>query len=625
MSGSGYSSVKKKSVARNRNVTFVSVACYTPKNIEESHGNKQEKRWWSKRMTNRISPAERLAELRRLAEARDKTIAAGTRRTPSKQDELVHDLQVHQIELEMQNEQLFNTQELLHESLEKYADLYNFAPVGYITLGRDGLILETNLTFSSQLNLERAGLINTSLGTYIAREDRSIFQSHLDLVFSSHESQTCELRLEKPKGPIFYIQLVSIAVEDGESTELCRTSVTDITVRREVEKELVKSHDELERRVEERTAELFVGERKFRKLSQEFHALLNAITDSLILFSPKMKVLWTNSESAMRLRPKDSDPAGQYCYALIHDRDALSLDCPISRCFASGHREVAVVTHRGAVLDLRAFPIKEARTVTSVLLLVSDITEKMAMQAEAMQAGHMASLGELASGVAHEINNPITGIINYGQILINECLAGSMEKDIGERIVKEGDRVGRIVKTLLSYARDGRDEKTATGIPAILQESIILTQAQIRKEGIDLQIDLADNLPEINANLQQIQQCFINIINNARYALNEKYPGRHQEKRLEITARQCSVDDLPYVRVIFCDQGVGIPDHDISMLTRQFFSTKPFGKGTGLGLNITEKIIKDHGGRLLFESAEGEFTRVIIELPANRSMSGGEQ
>ncbi|MFN2355988.1 MAG: PAS domain S-box protein, partial [Desulfopila sp.] len=387
----------------------------------------------------------------------------------------------------MQNEQLFNTQEMLHESLEKYADLYDFAPVGYITLGRNGLIRETNLTFSEQSGLERAGLINTPLRGYVAGEDRTIFQSHLDGVFATHERQTCELRLKKPKGPMLYIELVSIAVGSGDGAELCRTSVTDISGRRNIEKELVRIHEELERRVEERTAELFAGERKFRKLSQEFYALLHAITDSLILFSPEMKVLWTNSETAMRL--------------------------------ASGQREVAVVTHRGAVLDLRAFPVTEARTVTRVLLMISDITEKMALQAEAMQAGHMASLGELASGVAHEINNPITGIINYGQILINECLAGSVEKDIGERIVKEGDRVGCIVKTLLSYARDGRDEKTPTSIPDIMQESIILTQAQIRKEGIDLQIDLADDLPDINANLQQIQQCFINIINNARYAL----------------------------------------------------------------------------------------------------------
>jgi PAS domain S-box-containing protein len=577
-------------------------------------------------MTNLISSEERLAELRRQAEARDKKITAGTSsRTPAEQEALVHDLQVHQIELEMQNEQLFNTQEMLHESLEKYADLYDFAPVGYITLDRNGLIRETNLTFSEQIDRQRAGLINTPLGAYVAGEDRGSFQSHLDQVFATHERQTCELRLEKPKGSILYIQLVSIAVKKGDGTELCRTSITDISVRRQAEKELARINDELERRVEERTAELFVGERKFRNLSQEFYALLNAITDTLILFSPEMKVLWTNSESAMRLCPNDSDPSGQYCYALIHDRAALALDCPISRCFASGQREVAVATHRGAVLDLRAFPIKEGRTVTRVLLMISDITEKMALQAEAMQAGHMASLGELASGVAHEINNPITGIINYGQILINECLTGSMEKDIGERIVKEGDRVGRIVKTLLSYARDGREEKTPTSVPAILEESIILTQAQIRKEGIDLQIDLADDLPAINANLQQIQQCFINIINNARYALNEKYPGRHKEKRLQISARQCTVDDRPYVRIIFCDQGIGIPDHEISMLTRQFFSTKPFGKGTGLGLSITERIVRDHGARLLFESTEGEHTRVIIEFPADRSMTGGER
>lgn len=576
-------------------------------------------------MINRITAEQRLAELRRQAATSGSKDAVGRSRIPSDQDALVHDLQVHQIELEMQNEELFNTQELLNESLEKYADLYNFAPVGYITMGRDGLIQETNLTFSRQLDRDRTCLINTLLGGYVAAEDRAGLRSHLHEVFTTHQQQTCELRFIKPNSQKFYLQLDSILAHNGDGTELCRTSVTDISVRRDVEKKLVKIHDELERRVEERTDELFVNEKKFRKLSQEFHALLNAITDTLILFSPEMEVLWTNNEDTVRLHKRESDPAGQYCYALIHDRGALSLDCPIKRCFESGQKEVAVATHNGALLDLRAFPIKERKKVTSVLLLVSDITEKMAMQAEAMQAGHMASLGELASGVAHEINNPITGIINYGQILINECRPESMEKDIGERIVKEGDRVGRIVKTLLAYARDGREAKMLTSIPIILQESIILTQAQIRKEGIDLQVDLPNDLPLIHANLQQIQQCFINIINNARYALNEKYPGSHKEKRLEITAQKYTADDLPHVRIVFCDRGVGIPAHEIPMLTKQFFSTKPFGKGTGLGLNITKKIIEDHGGRLSFESEEGEFTRVILEFAADTGVAGGEQ
>ena len=168
-----------------------------------------------------------------------------------------------------------------------------------------------------------------------------------------------------------------------------------------------------------------------RKLSQEFQTLLNAISETLILLSPEMEVLWTNGGNALELNETVSDPVGQYCYKLLHDRSAPSEDCPITRCFDTAEKEVAVVTHNGAVLDIRAFPIKEAERVSSVLLLVSDITEKMAMQAEAMQAGHMASLGELAAGVAHEINNPITGIINYGQILINECSPRAWKRTSG--------------------------------------------------------------------------------------------------------------------------------------------------------------------------------------------------
>jgi len=568
-------------------------------------------------MTEQISTDERLAKLQRRAGQKTSP--------PSTTDEsLIHDLQVHQIELEMQNEELHRTQEQLNETLGKYADLYDFAPVGYISVDDKGLILETNLTFSNQLESERSRLVNTPLCLYTPTQDRDLLQAHIARVFTTNSRQSCEIRLEKQGGLTFYAQLDTIPVENRLARRVCRTSVTDISTRKNIEAELVDIHEELERRVEERTAELFVNERKFRILSEEFQALLNAITDTLILFSPKMEVLWTNSD-AIEGAGAESDAARHYCFALVHDPATLPPDCPIAKCFTSGEKEVAVVTYHGAVLELRAFPSKTAQKVNSVLLLISDITEKMALQAEAMQAGHMASLGELASGVAHEINNPITGIINYGQILINECDAGSMEKDLGARIVKEGGRIGRIVRTLLSYARDGREEKIPTSIAAILEESIILTQAQIRKEGIDLKIELADDLPEIRANLQQIQQSFINIINNARYTLNEKYPGRHDKKRLTISGEQFIADGLPYVRVSFHDLGIGIADHDLPLITKQFFSTKPFGKGTGLGLNITKKIIKDHRGSLRFESVYGQFTKVIIEFPANSPATGGGQ
>ena len=562
-----------------------------------------------------------------LQEEHGRQSANQTARITAEQDcrLLVHELQVHQIELEMQNEELRMAQGRLGESLAKYSDLYDFAPVGYITSNSDGVILEANLSFAGQLSMERGLLIGAPLWLYVARPDRDKLKSHFDQVLKTNEQGTCELRLERPNGPQLYVQLNSIRMVNVDGVELCRTSVTDISIRKEAEEEVTRVHDELERRVEERTAQLSENEDKFRKLSQEFQTILNAISDTLILLSPEMELLWTNRGNTLELNDTTSDPIGQYCYKLLRDRYAPSEDCPITGCFDTAEKKAVVATHNGAVLDIRVFPIKEAERVSSVLLLASDITEKMAMQAEAMQATHMASLGELAAGVAHEINNPITGIINYGQILINECSPESMEKDIGERIVKEGERIGRIVKTLLSYARGGQEVRKPTRIPAILEESMILIQAQIRKEGIDVKIDLPDDLPEVEVNFQQIQQGFINIINNARYALNEKYPERHKDKRFEISGDKVIVGDRPYVRILFYDRGVGIFPHELSMLTKPFFSTKPFGKGTGLGLNITQKIITDHGGQLSFESAKGEFTRVAIDLPAIRSGDGVEK
>ncbi len=566
-------------------------------------------------MNERISINKYLARPQSQTEARRQGNTNPCSRASVEKDSLVHDLQIHQIELEMQNEELRKAQEQLSEIVEKYSDLYDFSPVGYVTSNRSGLILEMNLTFADQLGRERASLINTPLWLNVAINDRNRIQAHLDQTFTTSEHQTIELCLRKKNDQETNVQLDSIRVITLENVAVCRTSVTDISARKKAENELVQIHNQLERRVQERTAELFVNERKFRILSNEFQVLLNAITDTMILFSPGMKVLWTNSRDAEHLNKKDSDAENQYCHLIIHDKASFPLDNPISRCFETGEKEIAIATHNGTIMDLRAFPIKDAKKVNSVLLLVSDITEKMSTQAEALQAAQMASLGELASGVAHEINNPITGIINYGQMLINESHPNSLEKDIGTRIVKEGDRIATIVRTLLSYARDGREEKRSTKIESVLTETILLTKAQIRKEGIVLKIDSPDNLPTIHANLQQLQQAFINIINNARYALNEKYPDRHENKRLEISVKETVLNGNPYVRTTFHDKGGGVSAADIPLLTKQFYSTKPSGKGTGLGLNITEKIITDHGGYLSFKSSLGMFTTVTIDFP----------
>ena len=237
------------------------------------------------------------------------------------------------------------------------------------------------------------------------------------------------------------------------------------------------------------------------------------------------------------------------------------------------------------------------------------------MENQLIQSKKMEAIGMLSAGVAHEINNPINSIINYGQILADELTDNPMEKDIAGRIMKEGDRIAAIVRSLLSYGREQRDEKKNIQLSNVFAEMLALTDAQIRKDGIHLVTDIAENLPQVVANPQQLQQVFLNVINNARYALNRKYPDLHSDKIFEIKLECVTVEDIPYVRISFLDHGIGIPSDILDKTVEPFFSTKPSGQGTGLGLSISQGIIKEHGGKLSLESKEGKYTRVIIDLP----------
>ncbi len=271
------------------------------------------------------------------------------------------------------------------------------------------------------------------------------------------------------------------------------------------------------------------------------------------------------------------------------------------------------------MLEARAFPIRdEDGEIRNALAMLTDVTEKLSLQAEAMRSAHLASLGELAAGVAHEINNPINGVINYAQLIVNRSPAGSSEHEMAGRIIREGDRVARIVGGLLSFARKHNDEKSAVHLREILDDTIMLTAAQLRHDGISLQMHVPEDLREITANPTQIQQVFLNIISNARYALNLKYSGEHAEKVLSISCEDITVEGTPYVRTVFYDRGTGIPESMREKILTPFFSTKPSGHGTGLGLSISHSIVKDHGGRIMIESEEGSYTRMIIDLPSRR-------
>lgn len=413
--------------------------------------------------------------------------------------------------------------------------------------------------------------------------------------------------------------------------------------RRRAEQSLETAYEEMEQRVKTRTSELAntntqlldeIAERKkiedslresesgFRRLSLQFHTLLDAIPDSITLLSPDLRVLWANNTAISTA--KGADIVGRHCYSVWHTASAPCEDCAVRRSFQTGKAENSQTsTPEGMVFDKRAFPMRsDDGRIESVIEIVSDITEKTALQAESMRAAHLASIGELAAGVAHEINNPINGIINYAQMMIDERAATNEDREIPKRIMKEGDRVATIVRNLLSFAVERKEEKRPVSVQEILSDTLALSATQLRKEGILLKVSMPEEIPDIVAHAQQIQQVFLNIINNARYALNRKYPGASDDKILEILGERTPASGGRQAKITFHDRGTGIPADKIGKVIDPFFTTKPRGAGTGLGLSISHGIISDHGGKLIIQSVEGQYTKVHVLLPAAEKPEG---
>ncbi len=175
---------------------------------------------------------------------------------PEEAASLIHELRVHQIELEMQNEELRRVQNDLEISRSRYADLYDFAPVGYLTLNKHGQIVDLNLTAAGQLGVERGRLINKHFQYSVLQPDKKEFLSHLKAIFDKRERQIAEVRLSPKSGPQFYARLESIYMEGEDGAELCRTNMSDVTLPKKAEQILRNAHDELERCVDDRTCEL---------------------------------------------------------------------------------------------------------------------------------------------------------------------------------------------------------------------------------------------------------------------------------------------------------------------------------------------------------------------------------
>lgn len=226
-------------------------------------------------------------------------------------------------------------------------------------------------------------------------------------------------------------------------------------------------------------------------------------------------------------------------------------------------------------------------------------------QEQLVHSEKLAAVGQLISGVAHELNNPLTAILGYSQLLTSSGEAGPQTLSYSEKLYKQALRTHRIVQNLLSFARQHKPERVPVRLNAVLEDTLALRDYDLRMSRIRVHLNLADELPEVPADPHQLQQVFLNLINNAVDAILETGTQGDLWVRTGAEANQIFVE--------FTDSGAGVKDP--SRVFDPFYTTKPVGKGTGLGLSICYGIITEHGGRILVKNAPERGASFRIELP----------
>lgn len=227
----------------------------------------------------------------------------------------------------------------------------------------------------------------------------------------------------------------------------------------------------------------------------------------------------------------------------------------------------------------------------------------------------LEAIGTLAGGVAHEINNPINGIMNYGQLLIEINESDKEAVTYAKEIVRESERIAGIVKNLLQFSSQRDDEFYNAEICEIVRNSLSLINTILKQDKIELKLKIPNELPQIMCREFQIQQVIMNLITNSRDALNEKYKEDSMNKVMKLSCQKISIDGYDWIRIKVEDNGNGIPIGIQDKIFEPFFTTKGRSIGTGLGLAISYRIIEEHKGSLTFESVEGEYTKFYIDLP----------
>jgi PAS domain S-box-containing protein len=467
---------------------------------------------------------------------------------------------------------------------ELFRTLTHSSPVG-IYIVQDGKFQFTNPQLQSYTGYSKEQLSGMESLSIVLPENRNLVRENAVKMLKGESSSPYEYRVISKAGEIRWI-METVASIHYQGRRATLGNYIDITERKQIEE-------------------------RIRHAAEEWRATFDSISDLVSIHDKELKLVRANKAFANTFGMKPEELIGKNCYEVVHGTKEPLLNCPHKRTMGTKKpaRVEVFEPHLGVYLEISTSPVFDDKgEVVASVHIAKDITERKQMEQQLIIADRLASVGELASGIAHELNNPLTSVIGFSQLLLDKELTDDIKKDVGV-ICSEAQRAAEVVKNLLAFARKHAPIKQLVSINSIIKKVLELRAYEQKVSNIQVNTQFAPDLPEILVDHFQLQQVFLNIIINAEHFMIEA----HGRGILDIITGR--VDDT--IRVIFSDDGPGIDKENLGHVFDPFFTTKEVGKGTGLGLSICHGIITEHGGRIYAESELGKGVTFVVELPVS--------
>ena len=347
-----------------------------------------------------------------------------------------------------------------------------------------------------------------------------------------------------------------------------------------------------------------------------FDGLLKNMNGGVFVLDLNKKIRFFSKAAEWITGYTSEETIGKSCHE-IFKADICDDSCPFNKVVKNGipvkRMSMVILGKHGSQIAISrtAFSIKggDGNTI-GMAAIFRDTTEVQSLRQQLLQSEKMAVMGQLAAGVAHEINNPINGIITYIQLLLKKLDKNDVDPETWKKnlnlVERETKRIGQLVKNLLNFSRQTEPELRPVSLIQLIDATLPLLHEQLLLKNIKLSRDCRGNIPDILGDFNQLQQVILNIVVNAVQAV---------AKAGEIKI-SCYAEGTSFVYFEVWDDGVGIPEEDLDKLFDPFFTTKT-GKqsGVGLGLSIANKIVKAHHGRIRIQSEVNKGTTVSVRLP----------